>query len=79
MTEHVCPSCNEKGFTWSLDEEASANIIWYCTVCKFRAEEKEDLESMCLQCNIKNNMYLESGGSYFRYCTECKTKTEADP
>ncbi len=79
MTEHVCPSCNQKGFTWHIDEEVSVNTLWCCSACEFQAEEKEELESMCSQCNTKNNIYLESKGNYFRYCTECETKTEVEP
>jgi len=79
MTLQFCPSCGDKGFTWAIDEEVSPNTYWNCSLCSYFAEEKESHESVCENCNTKNNMYLKSEDEYFRYCTNCQSKSEADP
>ena len=79
MSEQYCPNCKEKGFVWSLDEEASKNTQWNCSLCNFHAEENESLESMCNKCNTENLMYLKSGSEFFRFCTNCQNKTKAEP
>lgn len=78
MAEQYCPSCKEKAFVWALDEEVSPNTQWYCSSCKYRAEENESLESTCSKCNTENLMYLKSGNEHFRFCTYCQFRSKAE-
>jgi len=79
MTEQYCPNCKEKAFVCALDEEVSLNTQWYCSSCKYHAEENESLESACGKCNTENLMYLKAGSEFFRFCTNCQNKTKAEP
>ncbi|ESP90937.1 hypothetical protein N483_20335 [Pseudoalteromonas luteoviolacea NCIMB 1944] len=77
MSEHYCPNCEEKSFTWSIDEEVSLNTVWNCSLCGFQAEENESLESVCESCGTKNNIHLKSSAHNFCYCTHCKKQTKS--
>ncbi len=79
MAEQYCPNCKEKGFVWGLDEDVSSYTQWFCSICKYHAEENEPLESVCSECNTKNFIYLKSDGEFFKYCTNCRYKTKAEP
>ena len=79
MSEQYCPNCKEKAFVWSLDVEVTPNAQWYCSLCKYHAEENESLESTCSECKTKNLMYLKAGSDFFRFCTNCQFKTKASP
>ena len=78
MSEQYCPSCENKAFVWSLDEEVSPNTLWQCSSCDFHAEENESLEGKCSKCGTENLMYLKAGSDFLRFCTNCKYKTKAD-
>lgn len=78
MSEQYCPSCKEKAFVWSLDEESSINTKWHCLSCKYQAEENESLESACSKCGTENLIYLKSGSEYLGFCTKCQHKSKAD-
>ena len=78
MTQQYCPNCKEKAFVWSIDEEDSPNTQWHCSLCKYRAEENEELEGECKACETKSNLYMKSGSSYFQFCLTCQAKVEIE-
>ena len=77
MTAQLCPSCGEKGFVWSIDEDVSPYTQWNCLECSYSAEENEKLESVCDECKTKYLIYLKSNNEYYKFCTNCQTKTKA--
>ncbi len=79
MSEQYCPNCDKKSFIWALDEDNSPLTQWHCSLCDFHAEENEMVESLCDNCGTKHNLYLKSVNGYFRFCTNCKEKSEALP
>ena len=74
MSEQYCPNCKEKAFVWYINEEESPNTQWYCSLCKYHAEENEALESECKACKTRNNLYMKSGAHFFQFCLNCQAK-----
>jgi len=71
MALQVCPKCNNKGFTWSMDEEISAFTVWTCSSCGYIAKEDENRETECPRCEQKCFSYmLDSDGAYW-WCCKC--------
>jgi hypothetical protein len=78
MSEQYCPNCKEKAFVWAIDEDVSPNTQWYCSACKYRAEEDESAEGICDECGTKNKMLLKSKNECFRFCSNCQSKDAAE-
>ena len=79
MSEHLCPNCHKIAFVWALDEEKSINTLWYCSLCKYEAEENESLEGLCSFCKTEGCMLMKDDKTYFKFCTKCNKRESTNP
>lgn len=76
MSVHLCPNCGRRGMTWSIDEEVSPLTQWYCSVCRYSAQEDESRESTCPACaSEKSYLLLSDAIGTFQFCVKCQLRS----
>lgn len=68
MAIQICPKCENKSFTWVVDEK---DTVWYCSSCNYSAIENESLERICAMCNSKTEIRLTDSEQEFWWCNNC--------
>lgn len=62
--------------TWSIDEEVSPLMQWYCSLCRYSAQEDESRESNCPACGDENSYLLLSDKTgTFWFCVKCQSRS----
>ena len=76
MSSQICPRCDQKGFTWYIDEEDSPLTQWHCALCGYSAQEDESHISDCSSCGTANfrSLLTDPNGAY-HYCFDCHTRS----
>ena len=77
MTAQVCPRCQKRGLTWSLDEEQSPLTAWFCSYCRYTALEDESKERMCEHCGVRSASALQDESETYLYCFSCGQRGNA--
>lgn len=76
MSLYNCPKCNEKAFTWWINEEVSPLTNWSCGECRYVAREDETLERVCSACREKAELQLEDDAKTYWWCCRCNSIKE---
>lgn len=71
MATQTCPRCQQAGFTWHIDDEASDLTIWGCHKCHYQAVENEADERICNTCGSKNETKLIDDEKVYWWCSNC--------
>jgi hypothetical protein len=77
MSEHLCPNCKQKAFTWYMGDDD--RTWWRCSLCEFHIEEDESKEKQCEKCKLpfpSVSWLMDKEQSYF-WCLFCGNKTES--
>jgi ssDNA-binding Zn-finger/Zn-ribbon topoisomerase 1 len=76
MSTQICPKCGSRGFTWHIDEAVSPLTQWFCSVCRYTAEEDESRLSTCPSCNVeKARLLLSDQEGVYCFCQQCQARS----
>ena len=77
MSQHLCPNCKHKTFTWYMDSDE--RTWWSCSFCEFNVEEDESKEKECIKCMSpfpnRSVVWLKDIDCSYFWCCVCGLKT----
>ena len=76
MSEHLCPNCKKKAFTWYMD--GNDRTWWHCSSCEYKVEEDESKEAKCQKCNspFATITFLMDNNQNYYWCGHCGHRTD---
>ena len=66
----LCPSCQGRGFIWSINGEDEPTY-WWCNLCNYSAKENESKEKHCPACGQNGAVLLTHEDVAFYWCVLC--------